>query len=154
MTTYEINNLTLEADNLYDYLVIPDYTTKESVKYPLSMGRLDLLWIVKKKQYYSVAVLPFIDMTQEEYDALIEWIPGTIYRILDDGDIVAIYFNGIDYLHGASEEKQLSLLNDATLYMSEDGVIFNSILSSDTVIQEPVFQQGIIATAEIIETND
>jgi hypothetical protein len=118
------------------------------------MGRLDLLWIVKDKQYYSVNVIPFIDTTQEEYDALIEWIPGTLYRIFEDGAIVALYFNGIDYLHDASETKQLSLINEATLFMDEAGVIYNSILTNNAAIREFDLKEGVIVCAEVVETND
>lgn len=154
MTVYEINNLTLDPDKLTDYLVVPDYSTKHKFRYPLSMGRLDLLWVVKDKQYYSVNVIPFIDTTQEEYDALIEWIPGTLYRIFEDGAIVALYFNGIDYLHDASETKQLSLINEATLFMDEAGVIYNSILTNNAAIREFDLKEGVIVSAEVVETND
>ena len=67
---------------------------------------------------------------------------------------MALYFNGIDYLHDASETKQLSLINDAILFMDEAGVIYNSILSNNTAIREFDFKEGVIVSAEIIETND
>lgn len=151
MIVLEVNNLTMEEDRLNDYLIVPDYSSKRTCKYPLSMGRLDLLWIVKIKQYYTVTVLPFIDMTQEEYDALIEWIPGTIYRIIEDGKIVTIYFNGIDYPHDGGESKQISLINDATLYMDESGVIYDSIMTSNTSLRVYDIKEGAIVTAEIVE---
>jgi hypothetical protein len=134
MNCIEVNNLTLDPDRVNDYLIVLDDTKPilRNHKFPLSMGRLDLVWVVKFKEIYTpMNLIPFIDLTQEEYDALIEYDRNTLYRIRENGEIVKLYFNGIAYKPGDGEIKQLSLINDATIYMDPEGILYKSILGID-----------------------
>ena len=137
MNVIEVNNLTLLPELTEDYLIIPmtNYPVLKKRKLPLSMGRLDLVWVVKNKAVYTpMNLMPFVDLTQEQYDVLNEYEKDTLYRIKKDDKIVKLYLNGIAYSPGGGEIKQLSLINDATIYMDERGVLYKSILGIDAGI--------------------
>lgn len=125
MEILEVENLTLNSDNLDEYLVVPDDSTLEHVKYPLSMGRLDCIWITKDRLIYSVDnVLPFIRLTQESYDALGEVNYGTLYLIIDsDSNITKMYYNEKEY----SKDQGMQLIGNCKLFIDENGVIYSDI---------------------------
>jgi hypothetical protein len=132
MKVLEVSNLTLDPDNSEEYLVVPDESTiTKNVKYPLFLGRLDLLWIMKDVDIYKANILPYVDLTEEEYESL-DWEANTIYRIIDNSRIVKLFFNGTEY--GTTTEVQ-QMVGNATLFLSEDGVIYTDLISDNTKLK-------------------
>ena len=154
MNVIEVNNLTLLPELTQDYLIVPmtNYPILKKRKLPLSMGRLDLVWVVKSKAIYTpMNLIPFVDLTQEQYDVLIEYEKDTLYRIKNEGEITKLYLNGIAYSPGGGEIKQLSLINDATIYMDTDGVLYKSIIGIDAGVyakNDEVLYSSVIGTED------
>ena len=96
-------------------------------------------------------LIPFVDLTQEQYDVLIEYEKDTLYRIKNEGEITKLYLNGVAYSAGGGEIKQLSLINDATIYMDANGVLYKSIIGIDAGIyakNDEVLYSSVIGTED------
>ena len=148
MYVFEVSNLTLNKKQEKQYLVVPleNTPTEEKIHYPITMPRLDRVWVSKDiKTYVVEKVLPYVDVWggQEEYDHYTEIRKDTIYRIWKDGKISALWFNRVEYGTGNAP----ALVGDATLFISPDGVAISDILTSDVTAIMTTNSIGEVSTA-------
>lgn len=152
MLVFEISNLTMKPENTTQFLVVPE--TEQSVgtiHYPITFPRLDRVWVSKDVAIHTVEkVLPYVDVWggQEEYDTMTDIRKDTLYRLWEEGELKTLYLNRRMY----TSAEATVLIGDATILVSESGVLITDVLNTDAriIIDNPLI--GSIGDAVEIPT--
>ena len=152
MLVFEISNLTMKPENTTQFLVVPE--TEQSVgtiHYPITFPRLDRVWVSKDVAIHTVEkVLPYVDVWggQEEYDTMTDIRKDTLYRLWEEGELKTLYLNRRMY----TSAEATVLIGDATILVSESGVLITDVLHTDAriIIDNPLI--GSIGDAVEIPT--
>lgn len=152
MLVFEISNLTMKPENTTQFLVVPDREQSEgTIHYPITFPRLDKVWVSKDVAIHTVEkVLPYVDVWggQTEYDTMTDIRKDTLYRLWEEGELKTLYLNRRMY----SSAEATVLIGDATILVSESGVLITDILDTDAriIIDTPLI--GSIGDAVEIPT--
>ncbi len=152
MLVFEISNLTMKPENINQFLVVPETEYSVGTLYfPISFPRLDRIWVSKDIAIHTVEkVLPYIDVWggQNEYDTYTDIRKDTIYRLWEEGELKTLYLNRHAYNSGDATV----LVGDATIFVSEDGVLITDILSTDArIIIDDALIGEIGSATEIVD---
>ena len=152
MLVFEISNLTMKPENINQFLVVPETEYSVGTLYfPISFPRLDRIWVSKDIAIHTVEkVLPYIDVWggQNEYDTYTDIRKDTIYRLWEEGELKTLYLNRHAYNSGDATV----LGGDATIFVSEDGVLITDILSTDArIIIDDALIGEIGSATEIVD---